>query len=115
MLSSDARHIWTYCIFVGAKKWEGVDHPEGFRRPQLGAASLAVRRLVRICLTVPPLALEKRFSRPGCGEIFPLFSRVMRVGLFTAFARGCVNSFSEADECAVLVFSLSAAESKAGT
>jgi len=106
MLSSDARHIWTYCIFVGAKKWEGMDHPQGCRRPKKGAASLAVRRLVRIYLTTPPLAFEQGFSQRGCGGIFPLFSRVIWAGLFTAMARGCVNSFSEADECAVLVFSL---------
>lgn len=32
---------------------------------------------------LPPLALAKAFSRSGCGRIFPLFSRVMRVGLLT--------------------------------
>lgn len=31
----------------------------------------------------PPLALEKAFSRSGCGRIFPLFSGVMRVWLST--------------------------------
>ena len=31
----------------------------------------------------PPLALDKRFSRSRTGRIFPLFSRVMRVGLIT--------------------------------
>jgi hypothetical protein len=31
----------------------------------------------------PPLALAKAFSRSGCGRIFPLFSRVMRVRLLT--------------------------------
>ena len=31
----------------------------------------------------PPLALEESFSQPGCGQIFPLFSRVMRDGLLT--------------------------------
>ncbi len=29
------------------------------------------------------LTLEKRFSRSDCGRIFPLYSRVMREGLFT--------------------------------
>src|SRR5690606_10379210 len=32
----------------------------------------------------PPLAPAKAFSRSGCGRIFSLFSRVMRVGLSTA-------------------------------
>ena len=31
----------------------------------------------------PPLALAKAFSRSGSGRIFPLYSRVMRVGLST--------------------------------
>ena len=31
----------------------------------------------------PPLALQKLFSRSGCGRIFPLFSGVMREGLST--------------------------------
>jgi hypothetical protein len=31
----------------------------------------------------PPLALEKPFSRSGCGRIVPLYSKVMREGLFT--------------------------------
>ncbi len=31
----------------------------------------------------PPLAPAKAFSRSGCDRIFPLFSRVMRVGLST--------------------------------
>ena len=31
----------------------------------------------------PPLTLAKAFSRSGCGRIFPLYSRVMREGLFT--------------------------------
>jgi hypothetical protein len=32
----------------------------------------------------PPLAPAKAFSHPGCGRIFPLFSRVVREGLSTA-------------------------------
>ena len=31
----------------------------------------------------PPLALQESFSRSGCGQNFPLFSRVMRDGLLT--------------------------------
>ncbi len=34
-------------------------------------------------LTPPPLDLEKRFSRAGCGRIVPLHSKVMREWLFT--------------------------------
>lgn len=31
----------------------------------------------------PPLPFPKLFSRSSCGRIFPLYSRVMRGGLFT--------------------------------
>ena len=40
----------------------------------------------------PPLAPEKRFSRPGCGQNFPLFSRVMRVGLLTGVGAAVAGS-----------------------
>ena len=59
----------------------------------------------------PPLALEESFSRPGCGRIFPLFSRVMRVGLLTGGGARRPESvlsepiFSKADDCADLVLS----------
>jgi len=59
----------------------------------------------------PPLALEKRFSQPGCGQNFPLFSRVMREGPSTgpcAERPGSVLSgpiFSKADDWADLVIS----------
>ena len=33
--------------------------------------------------STPPLSPAKAFSRSGCGQIFPLFSRVMREGLLT--------------------------------
>ena len=63
---------------------------------------------------LPPLALAKPFSRSGCGRIFPLFSRVMRVGLLTGprpERRTRVLSgpiFSKADDCADLVLSFKA-------
>src|SRR6056297_637223 len=57
----------------------------------------------------PPLALAKAFSRSGCGRIFPLFARVMRVGLSTG--RGTRRAevglsgpiFSGPHDCADLV------------
>ena len=57
----------------------------------------------------PPLAPAKAFSRSGCGRIFPLFSRVMRVGLSTGLCArwpGSVLSgpiFSGPNDCADLV------------
>ena len=57
----------------------------------------------------PPLALEKRFSPSGCGRIFPLFSRVMRVDLSTGCSAKTPESglsrliFSEPHDCADLV------------
>ena len=54
----------------------------------------------------PPLALAKAFSRSGCGRIFPLFSRVMRVGLSTGPGARRPGSglsgpiFSGPDDCA---------------
>jgi hypothetical protein len=60
----------------------------------------------------PPLALAKAFSRSGCGRIFPLSSRVMRVGLSTGLVarrRGSRLSgpvFSVPHDCADLVNSL---------
>ena len=62
----------------------------------------------------PPLALEESFSRPGCCWIFPLFSRVMRVGLLTGGGARRPESvlsepiFSKADDCADLVLSFKA-------
>ncbi len=40
----------------------------------------------------PPLAPAKAFSRSGCGQIFPLFSRVMRVEL-TVRVSGALSEF----------------------
>ena len=60
----------------------------------------------------PPLALAKAFSRSGCGRIFPLFSRVMRVGLSTGPGARRPGSglsgpiFSGPHDCADLVNSL---------
>ena len=57
----------------------------------------------------PPLAFAKAFSRFGCGRIFPLFSRVMRVGLSTGGGArrpaSCLLGpiFSEPNDCARLV------------
>ena len=57
----------------------------------------------------PPLALAKAFSRSGCGRIFLLFSRVMRVGPSTdpdaRKLRGGLSEpiFSEPHDCADLV------------
>ena len=57
----------------------------------------------------PPPSLAKAFSRSGHGRIFPLFSRVMRVGLSTAPAARWPGSglsgpiFSRAVDCADLV------------
>jgi len=57
----------------------------------------------------PPLALEESFSRPGCGRIFPLYSRVMRGGLLTGVGAGIPGSvlsgliFSGPVACADLV------------
>lgn len=42
--------------------------------------------VLRFVALGPPLAPAKAFSRSGCGRIFPLFSRVMRVGLLTVCA-----------------------------
>jgi hypothetical protein len=53
--------------------------------------------------------MAKAFSRPGCGRIFPLFSRVMRVGLRTGGSPRRAESglsgpiFSGPHDCAVLV------------
>jgi len=58
----------------------------------------------------PPLAFKKSFSRHGFGQNFPLFSRVMRVWLFTASCAkrpGSVLSrliFSGPDDWAISVF-----------
>jgi hypothetical protein len=52
-----------------------------------GAVSKTVElaRVPRVRIPLPPpLAPAKAFSRSGCGRIFPLFSRVMRVELLTA-------------------------------
>ncbi len=63
----------------------------------------------------PPLAPTKAFSRSGCGRIFPLFSRVMRVGLSTGPGARRPGSglsgpiFSGPHDCADLVNSLQAA------
>ena len=57
----------------------------------------------------PPLALAKVFSPSGCGRIFALFSKVMRVGLSTGpGAKGPGSGlsgpiFSGPDDCAGLV------------
>ena len=57
----------------------------------------------------PPLNLEERFSITGCGKNFPLFSRVMRVGLSTGLSprtfEGVLSGaeFSEAADFARLV------------
>ena len=62
----------------------------------------------------PPLARAKAFSPFGCGRIFPLFSRVMRVGLSTGPCAERPESvlsgliFSKADDCADLVLSFKA-------
>ena len=66
----------------------------------------------------PPLALAKAFSRSGCGRIFPLFSRVMRVGLSTGMGVRRPGSglsrpiFSGPHDCADLVNSLQDSENK---
>jgi hypothetical protein len=63
---------------------------------------------VRI-LSPPPLAPAKAFSRSGYGRIFPLFSRVMRDGLFTGPGAKSAQSvlcgliFSGPHDCADLV------------
>ena len=64
-------------IRLRAERW-----PSGRRRsPAKGVYAKSVSR-VRIPSS-PPLAPTKAFSRSGCGRIFPLFSRVVRVGLST--------------------------------
>jgi hypothetical protein len=58
---------------------------------------------------LPPLALAKVFSRSGCGQIFSLFSRVMRERLSTGPGARMGGSglsgpiFSRADDYANLV------------
>ena len=60
----------------------------------------------------PPLALEKLFSRSGCGQIFPLVLRVMRERLNTGTRAKRPRSvlfgsiFSGAVACADLVNSM---------
>ena len=57
----------------------------------------------------PPLALQESFSPSGYGRNFPLFSRVMRVGLSTGLSprsfEGVLSGaeFSEAADFALLV------------
>ena len=81
--------------------------PSGRRHTPAKGADGNVSR-VRIPST-PPLSLAKAFSRSGCGRIFPLFSRVMRVRLLTAPAARRPGSglsgpiFSGPVDCAVLV------------
>jgi hypothetical protein len=40
----------------------------------------------------PPLALKESFSGPGFGQNFPLFSRVMWVGLLTGVSTTTLES-----------------------
>jgi hypothetical protein len=60
----------------------------------------------------PSLAPAKAFSGSGCSRIFPLLSRVMRVGLSTSLRERRLKGrpqgaeFSEAADDAILVFSL---------
>uniref|UniRef100_UPI004047F1E4 hypothetical protein n=1 Tax=Yoonia sp. TaxID=2212373 RepID=UPI004047F1E4 len=60
----------------------------------------------------PPLAIAKAFSPSGCGRIFPLFSRVMRVRLSTGLCASRPESglsgaiFSGPVACADLVNSI---------
>ena len=55
---------------------------ERFKAPVLKTGVGASSPWVRIPLP-PPLALAKAFSPSRCGQIFSLFSRVMRRELFT--------------------------------
>jgi hypothetical protein len=62
-----------------------------------------------LTFALPLTALEESFSRPGCGRIFPLYSRVMRGGLLTGVGAGIPGSvlsgliFSGPVACADLV------------
>ena len=77
-------------------------------KPSRGFESLPLRHL-------PP---RKRSPDPGCGRIFPLFSRVMRERLSTGSGAGWLGSglsgpiFSGPDDCASLVNSSQVIEFK---
>ena len=64
----------------------------------------------------PPLALDKRFSRSGHGQIFPLFQRGLRIRLSTGQSAKWPGSglsgpiFSGSDDCSSLVNRFQASE-----
>src|SRR6056297_2082291 len=67
------RYSSSILVAFTAGGFKNAGRANEFKRLRGGERSIPVP-------SAPPLALAKAFSRSGCGRIFPLYSRVMRVG-----------------------------------